>query len=755
MSARFNLSHLSMALLAATAVAAPATPLLAAPQADQVPVMADDLPVEGSEQALQLEETRVLGTAEEELKQAPGVSIITAEDIRKLPPTNDLSEIIRREPGVNLTGNSTSGSRGNNRQVDLRGMGPENTLILIDGQPSTSRNAVRYGWNGDRDTRGETNWVPAEQVERIEILRGPAAARYGSGAMGGVINIITKRPTEKLSGSVTAYTSLPEDDAEGMSKRTNFSLSGPLSDAFSFRLYGGVSTTDADDADINADHQASADAMVSGREGVRNKDINGLLSWQLNPEQVLDLEAGYSRQGNIYAGDTMNNNGGGNPEFISSLYGRETNVMQRTSYALTHKGDFDWGTSKASLGYDYTRNWRLNEGLAGGPEGAPSEGAGAFMSRLRNTRANAEVNLPLSAGFEQVLTLGSEYLYESLNDPGSLRTQSGWDPVPGDIPGFSRGETKTTAHSYALFVEDNIEIGERTIVTPGLRFDDHEEFGGNWSPSLNASHELTDELTLKGGIALAYKTPNLYQSNPGYLLYSRGNGCNASEPNTGSGCYLVGNPDLEPETSVNKEIGLAFDKGNWRTSATYFRNDYRNKIVGSNEYIFRLANGRRVLQWENTDEAVVEGVEGNLFVELTPSLDWNTNFTYMLESEDKETGEPLSVIPEYTLNSSLDWQATAQLSFQLTGTYYGKQEAPSLNRRTGQEIDAQAQQDVDPYGLVGVSGGYEFNQNYSLRVGISNLFDKQIYREGNANDAGANTYNEPGRAYYASVTASF
>ncbi|MCC3262908.1 TonB-dependent receptor plug domain-containing protein, partial [Paenibacillus polymyxa] len=91
--------------------------------------------------------------------------------------------------GVNLTGNSTSGQRGNNRQIDIRGMGPENTLILIDGKPVTSRNSVRLGWRGERDTRGDTNWVPADQVERIEVIRGPAAARYGSGAMGGVVNI--------------------------------------------------------------------------------------------------------------------------------------------------------------------------------------------------------------------------------------------------------------------------------------------------------------------------------------------------------------------------------------------------------------------------------------------------------------------------------------------------------------------------------------------------------------------------------------
>ncbi|WP_165678858.1 TonB-dependent receptor plug domain-containing protein, partial [Metapseudomonas otitidis] len=172
---RFTLNPFALALLAASAPAWVQAETLEL--ADDVAEQAQAKVGEAAEQALELQETRVIGTAEQELKQAPGVSIITAEDIRKRPPANDLSDVIRREPGVNLTGNSTSGNRGNNRQIDLRGMGPENTLILIDGKPSTSRNAVRYGWNGDRDTRGETNWVPAEEVERIEILRGPAAAR--------------------------------------------------------------------------------------------------------------------------------------------------------------------------------------------------------------------------------------------------------------------------------------------------------------------------------------------------------------------------------------------------------------------------------------------------------------------------------------------------------------------------------------------------------------------------------------------------
>ena len=735
--------------LAFVALASPAMVTTSA-QAEEKPA-GEVLEVPVDSNALVIQDTLV--TAEREARQALGSSIITEEDIKRHPPANDLSELIRREPGVNLTGNSASGARGNNRQIDLRGMGPENTLILIDGKPSSARNSVRYGWNGDRDTRGETNWVPAEAVERIEILRGPAAARYGSGAMGGVVNIITKRPTDEFKGNVSLFTQLPEDSAEGASRRANFNLSGGLTENLGFRLYGGLAKTDADDLDINADHANSA--LVAGREGVRNKDINGLLSWKLNDEHRLELSAGYSRQGNIFAGDTMNSNGGGNLELMSDLYGHETNVMQRGTYDLTHLGDFTWGTSKTVLAYEYVRNWRLNEGLAGSVEGAPND-AGSAMSRLRNTRLSSEVNLPFAMGStEHVLTLGGEYLYESLNDQGSFRAQS-FDPSgSGDntIIGFDRNDTKMTARSYALFVEDNIIVGDTTI-TPGLRFDHHETFGDNFSPSLNLSHKLTDALSVKGGIARAYKTPNLYQSNPTYLLYSRGNGCSTQQANSG-GCYLQGNDDLKPEISVNKEIGLLYDRGTWRTSATYFRNDYQNKIIGGTDVVYAINGGRRVTQWENAGKARVEGIEGNFFMELTPSLDWNTNLTWILDNDNRETGEPLSVIPEYTVNSTLDWRATDKLSFQVAGTYFGKQKSPTYNYRTQQDYDKTAQQDVDAYGLVDVSAGYKFNANYDVRVGVNNVFDKQILRGGNASSSGANTYNQPGRAVFAALNISF
>ena len=112
-------------------------------------------------------DTTVVQAASEELKQAQGVSVITAEDFKRRPVTNDISELVKTMPGINLTGNTSTGQYGNNRQIDIRGMGPENTLILIDGKPVLSRNSVKMGRSGERNTRGDSNWVPPEAIESI------------------------------------------------------------------------------------------------------------------------------------------------------------------------------------------------------------------------------------------------------------------------------------------------------------------------------------------------------------------------------------------------------------------------------------------------------------------------------------------------------------------------------------------------------------------------------------------------------------
>ncbi|CAD5106407.1 FepA family TonB-dependent siderophore receptor [Zestomonas carbonaria] len=752
---QFKLSHLSLALLAASVPSlALAEPLELDP--NSVPVESTDLPVAGSEQALELGETHVLGTAEQELKQAPGVSIITAEDIKKRPPVNDLSDIIRKMPGVNLTGNSATGQYGNNRQIDLRGMGPENTLILIDGKPVGSRNSVRMGRSGERNTRGDTNWVPVDAVERIEVLRGPAAARYGSGAAGGVVNIITKAPSKKHSGSVTAYTNIAEDNAEGDTRRLGFSLAGPLVDSLSYRLYGNLNKTDADDLSLNEEFAAGV-TPPAGREGVRNKDVNGLLRWDLDPRQTLEFEGGFSRQGNIYAGDRAVSSSGSGLLTELANGGKETNIMYRQSASVTHRGDWDFGTSQVVAAYENTRNRRLNEGLAGGSEGSINTSDDMSTSELDSYRLAGELNLPLEMGFTQVLTVGAEYTRDELNDPFSMSQGTG---TGGQVPGADTGvrSGKSDADNYALFVEDNIEIDPRWILTPGLRFDRHSEFGGNWSPSLNSSYKVTDTVTVKGGIARAFKAPNLYQSNPNYLYFTMGNGCPVDFPSLGAGCYVQGNDNLDAETSVNKELGVAYDKDGWNAGITYFHNDYKNKITAGMEPVGQTSVNGRIFQWENAPKAVVAGWEGNLNVPLLGTmgeiLSWNNNFTYMIENHNKETNEPLSVIPKYTINSMLDWAVNQSFDLSFSMTHYGEQEPRKLTSQ-GAAATNDALKKRGGYTIFGVTANYELDETWSFTTGVSNLFDKQLLRQNNSGGAGANTYNEPGRAYFASVTASF
>jgi len=705
------------------------------------------------------EETMVVTAAQQNL-QAPGVSTITADEIRKRPPARDISEIIRTMPGVNLTGNSTSGQRGNNRQIDIRGMGPENTLILIDGKPVTSRNSIRLGWRGERDTRGDTSWVPPEMIERIDVIRGPAAARYGNGAAGGVVNIITKKVNNEWHGSWDTFMNLPEHKDEGSTKRTNFSLTGPMGGDFSFRLNGNLDKTQADAWDINEGHQSERtgiyqNTLPAGREGVENKDINGVLRWDFAPMQSLELQAGYSRQNNLYAGDTQNTN---TNNFVKENYGKETNRLYRQNYSLTWNGGWDNGiTTSTWAQYEHTRNSRKGEGLAGGTEGIFNSDKFVDID-LDDVLLHSEINLPVDFVFSQTLTLGTEWNQQRMKDMAS-NTQTF---MGGTIPGYSSTNRSpySQAEIFSLFAEDNIEVTDTTMLTPALRFDHHSIVGDNWSPSLNLSQGLWDDFTLKMGIARAYKAPSLYQTNPNYILFSKGQGCYASA----SGCYLQGNEDLKAETSINKEIGLEFKRDGWLAGATWFRNDYRDKIEAGYAPVYTNGSGTDLYKWENVPKAVVEGLEGTLNVPVSETVNWTNNITYMLQSKNKETGDRLSIIPEYTLNSTLSWQVYQDFSVQSTFTWYGKQQPKKYNYK-GQPATGTELNEVSPYSILGLSGTWDATKYVSFTAGIDNLFDKRHWRAGNAQTtggatgymygAGAETYNESGRTYYMSVNTHF
>lgn len=690
----------------------------------------------------------IVVTAEEQVKQSLGASKITAEDLEKLPVVNDISEYVRRMPGVNLTGNSATGQRGNNRQIDIRGMGPENTMILVDGKPVNSRNSVRYGWRGERDTRGDSNWVPADAIESIEVLRGPAAARYGSGAMGGVVNIKTKKVTNDVHGSVEVFTNQPENSKEGASHRESFNLSGPiLKDVLSYRLYGNYNKTDSDAADINGLMENGA--RMAGREGVENKDIAGRLAWQLNDQQVLMFDASVGRQGNRFAGDSQNSvfdpADPNKAPILSALIGEETNTVYRDSFALTHEGTWDWGDTKLISQYDKTKNKRLPEGTGGSTEGQINSLENKQTSVLETLRFNAEANIPFDLYKPQVLTVGAEWIEDEFTDV--VNTKAGEGGFGDELTSGDRSQMDSRIAS--AYVENNMNLSDTTDLVLGLRYDNHSKSGDNWSPSLNITQRIGDYWTLKGGVAKAYKAPNLYQNAEGYLLSTRGNGC----PIGLTQCVLQGNEDLKPETSINKEIGVQFEKDIVNASFAWFRNDYKNKIVSGDTMLEQVIIGGttyNVLQWMNTPKALVEGVEGSITLDWG-DISWTNNVTYMINSEDKRTGNPLSIIPNYTINSILNYDISDRLDANFVYTQYGRQKPRQYEETSLENKDGLALESVKSYGLAGLNFGYKFTKGFSGRIGVSNLFDEKKLRDKTVNQ----TYNEPGRAYYASLKYQF
>ena len=365
-----------------------------------------------------------------------------------------------------------------------------------------------------------------------------------------------------------------------------------------------------------------------------------------------------------------------------------------------------------------------------------------------------------------MLTVGFEGAHSSLDDASSMtqllggrRDRSGKviydlpETLPSGVHNVRGGHSSQS--EWAFFIEDNISATKSMVLTPSLRYDYNTYSGSNISGGLNFLQGLTEHWKIKGGIARAYKAPNLYQTNPNYLLFTLGQGCPTYVPN-GKTCYFQGNSEIKPETSWNKEIGIEYDKDGLLASIAYFRNDYRNKIVSDGKFVGLSTLGNYVYKWGNANRAVIEGLEGNLTLPLIEDkLSWVNNFTYMHKTKNKDTGNPLSIVPKYTLNSSLNYQITEAFDTMLTYTQYGKQTSrknPENRMESGKLANSS---DIGSYAIWGLSAGYNWKNTVSVRVGVNNLFDKRLYRSSSSTNYNAHTYNEPGRAYYATLKYTF
>ncbi|APE49409.1 TonB-dependent receptor [Delftia sp. HK171] len=642
------------------------------------------------------------GTAVD-IKEAPAsISVITREDIERKPVTS-IGELLSTIPGV------TGGLSGTGAQskIKLRGLPEKYTLILVDGKRQGNSAGINY-----RDDLGsqDLDWISPEMIERIEVVRGPMSSLYGSDAMGGVINIITRKIGKRWSGSTTLNYSKPSDGDRGDTRQLGFNISGPLSDKFGLRLGGNYTDRAADESTggFPGTYQSTA--------GSRKQNLNALLNWQLTPDQVIGIEAA---QGIQRATGSDARTASGDP--LISPWG--LSKLEQTKFGVSHDGRWGDMTSKLNL----VHNKYEDKGDTIG-------------NNSKETTLDGRIDKPLKLwGLDQAMTLGMQWRRESLDNRDTI----GLAPI--DYAGRPVSGSGLSATTWALFGEDQIFLRDNLALTLGLRMDHHQKYGNNWSPRAYLVYHPASEWTVRGGISRGFRAPNLKENSASAATQSGGNGCrslagmgwtNTSVNADGTrGCYMAGNPDLQPETSTNFELGTSWDRNGWALGATYFHTNFKNKI---DYQPLGFYNGFWWTRMANAQRARTRGLEGFVNVPLAKGLTWNTNITKMFESKNLSTGASLLAVPELSIYSSLQWQIRQGWSAMFSARHVGKEVVTTGTATTFAKA----------YTTFDVSMNYNVTDTLTLRAGIINLADKET------RTIGAN-YDNGGRTYFVGMTARF
>lgn len=651
--------------------------------------MAATLPGAGFAQTT-LQTVVVTGSAtEKSLADAPAsIGLVTREQI-EARPVIELAELLGSVPGVTLTrsGNGVPA-------VQIRGLASSYTLVLVDGRRVNSTSAVFRGNDYD------LGWVPAEEIERIEVVRGPMSSLYGSDAIGGVVNIITRKVGTKWRGSVRLDSIRQENRLAGDSQSAGFSVSGPLvAGQLGLKVFGGVDKRDADDPALNP--QPATGAPQSALPKLDNQFLGAQLAWTPHADHSLTLDADSTRR----------DHGGFE--------------LDRDTVSLRHKGRFGDMRSDLRAYQDVTRN------LTGTVTGQTNP------NKSTTRVLDGKLSLPI-AWLDQTLTVGGEWRDENLTDKANL---SG---PPGSTP---RTDPSTSVTQKAVFFEDDIRLGEAFTLTLGDRLDHHQNFGSHHSPRVYGVYKIGGQWIVKGGWARAFKAPTLLQNSPDWGSVSCGS------PTVG--CYIVGSTDLKPETSTSVELGVQYDAGAWGGSITLYDNRLENMLDISSRtankalaptypnFVGFLPDGRPIFKHQNIAKVRSQGAELGLRARLAPGLDLRANYTYTDARNTSGTVElPLTYRSKHVANIGVDWKPAEAWSLGANARYNGAQyisvPANGLNM-----VEAPA------YTIVDLSAAWNATPNLTLRGGLLNAADKRVER------TTSTEFNEDGRRVYLSVSARF
>ena len=534
-------------------------------------VHAEEIDYEQS--AVKLETTVVTATlTPKEIKEAPGaLEVITAEEIR-VKGAENVAQVLEDAVGLDL---DHVAGRGYIPQI--RGLSNKRTLILIDG--------MRFS-TGFRDTTVDLTEFPTEIIERIEIVRGPNSALYGSEAIGGVINIITKNAPKKLSESAAIrYGQNTYGEAE------NYIFKGSIGDTFEnlgIIVSGHVNLSDKFDRDPD-DNRTDFDD---------EERYSGLLKLNYSFADKHRFSAG------VFYSDASRKG-------IRSKYGLEWDRdadSDRTSTFLQYNGVIEETTVMARGYYSDFQSDRSYIDI--------DDPSNREDFQIENELYQVESRASRIFAQSHLITLGLEYREEE---------RSG-------VENRGENELDESINNRAVFLQDDFPIFDCLQITAGIRLDDHSDFGSEVSPRLSLNYYLLDNLRFKASYGEGFRAPSLYELYV-YTENTKGD--------------VIPNPNLASETSRSYEAGLEGEYGPFGGKIMAFRNDIDDMIYKTPTGNYRMQGKTKVLEYEmcNIDEAYTQGIELEARLALPQhfSLAGNTVF---IDSNNEDTDEDLLEVPD-------------------------------------------------------------------------------------------------------------
>ena len=676
------------------------------------------------------------------------VSVITAEELERRN-ANSMEDIVRYEPGVSVGDSSSRAGSGN---FIIRGIGGNRVLVLVDGlpvpdAPITSTSAGSY-------TR---DYVDLDSMKRVEIIRGPSSALYGSDGIGGTVAYVTKDPADYLEGLDKDWYASIKGGYDSAGESFTESLTG-VKRAGNVEMLGIYTRRDGHETEPNSN------ALYNPQDYSSNSFLGKLVFNGLWGNSLKFTAQHDENEADI---DLLTDVGGAvpstSPFFFSTVTGSQAeDDTQRTlvSAAYSHNTPFAIADNLEAKAF-YTRVERtehttqtLTDGLTNYYRVSDFE--------FEQDIFGADLQFGLSrdwAGISHNFTYGGTVDYTETSRPRhrsetnlTTNTTSSYFPFNDEtFPNKNFPDTKTI--KAGLYVQDSIDIG-RLGVIPAVRFDYfklhpevdklflnstagsipvHDQEETEVSPKLGLTFDVTDEYTLFGQYAHGFRAPpydnaNFAFSNPGY------------------GYEILPNANLKPETSDGFEAGL---RGGYADGSSFSLSGFYHTYEDFIDTVFVGFSGGGLMQfqYQNLSEVTIYGAEARGEYRFLPEWALRGSVAYA-HGEDDDTGAPIDSVDPVKAVAGLAYEGDVWGS-QLVATHAWRHD-----RVTAGNFEAPS------YTVVDFMAYYEMSERFTLNAGIFNIFDEEYYNSQDVSGLAAGSaivgrYAQPGRNFGVNATIKF